>query len=236
VVIQKFWRGYAARVAVKIARETNKQMNKFLKEKAFYTANNAGGFAYYGKDLAKFKQEGIAAAINLADKAGKATPVPPLLSVFEEFIAKMEQEFTLYSKRLVLEKSMDVMALDEAIGVLIKLKISDEYLSTLKWRSENMAVQASLLNALKTLDVSIAEIDIDDSQTTMQFKNVIDAVLDAKLTVEEKLWVDPEGAKMFAKAWTLYKDCEKKNAERLKQQELEKQKETERKKKYEEEQ
>ena len=142
-----------------------------------------------------------------------------MIGKFEEFIAKMEQEIALYKRKEELIVSMDVTELDKAIGVLKKLKIADELLKTLVWRSEQMGAQVALLNALKTLDLSVSEIDVDDAGTTTQFKQVLDAVKEAKLTDDPKMWVDPAGATMFKKATELYADVSSRHGKRLSEQE-----------------
>ena len=133
---------------------------------------------------------------------------------------------------------MDTLEIDKAIGVLKKLKIADDFFKTLTHRSEVMAQQVALINALKTLDLSVSEIDIDDSTTTMQFKQVIDAILEAKLTLDgdAKQWIDPAGAQMFAKAHSMYADVQKRHGKRLSEQEEERKRKELEKQKYEQEQ
>lgn len=219
LVIQKFYRGMAARKAVKLARECMQQIQQFLKKHAFYVVENANGTSYFKGNLDAFQRDAIDVANKLADKSQRATPVPPVIGKFEEFIGKMEQELALYRKKDELVKSMDVTELDKAIGVLKKLKITDEFLKVLKWRSEQMGAQVALLNALKTLDLSVSDIDIDDAPTTTHYKQVLDAVKEAQLTDDPKMWVDPAGATMYKKAIDLYADVSSRHGKRLSEQE-----------------
>ena len=61
-MIQKFYRGMAARKAVKLARECMAQIQAFLKKHAFYVVENANGMSYFKSDIGKFQKECVDAA------------------------------------------------------------------------------------------------------------------------------------------------------------------------------